>query len=288
MARGVLRAIHATDAFAVDGVVGVWFESDIPGDGHVGPIVHDEPLLAEEQTCYFPSRLTPPAPLAGATLSELVNHWLNHLLEEDIDQPPCLVCNSEGSGYNALCRALKATGADFTAVVNFGVGNDPRKQLPPAFEEALILRLLEEPGTIVFLDSGRGPDEARRVAAIGEAVRRRGLACDFLSEHEVRAKAFTFGHGLIAFKGSIESLGNLISAADCFIGYDSCGQHIAAATGTPAVIVFAGAPSARFLKRWAPAAAHNHTIAVRPTDDINDILELCSRHLCRIREERQE
>ncbi len=46
-ARGVIRGIHATDAFAVPGVVGAWFASDIPGEGTIGPIVHDEPLLAD-------------------------------------------------------------------------------------------------------------------------------------------------------------------------------------------------------------------------------------------------
>lgn len=36
------------EAAAMPGIRGVYFASDIPGDNHIGPIVHDEPLLAEE------------------------------------------------------------------------------------------------------------------------------------------------------------------------------------------------------------------------------------------------
>ena len=36
------------EAAAMPGIRGVYFASDIPGDNHIGPIIHDEPLLAEE------------------------------------------------------------------------------------------------------------------------------------------------------------------------------------------------------------------------------------------------
>jgi len=246
------------------------------------------PLLDDEHTYYFPSRMTPPREFADKTLSFLANRWLNIVLGEDAAQPPRLVCNSEGSGFNAFTRSMKKAGCRFVATVNFGVGNDPRKQLPAPFEERLVLRLLEEPGTIVILDSGRGPQEARRVATIGEAVRKRGLDTGFFTEHEVRRRRFSFSHGLIAFKGSIEALSHLISASDCFIGYDSCGQHIAAATGTPAVIIFAGAPSQRFLRRWAPAVPHSRTIPVAPGDGIEEILRQCARETDSIRRDRRD
>jgi ADP-heptose:LPS heptosyltransferase len=36
------------------------------------------------------------------------------------------------------------------------------------------------------------------------------------------------------------------------VGYDSAGQHVAAACGVPLVSVFAGYPCERFLDRWRP------------------------------------
>ena len=43
-----------------------------------------------------------------------------------------------------------------------------------------------------------------------------------------------------------------IRKSDLYIGYDSAGQHVAAACGVPLVSIFAGFPSDRFLARWRP------------------------------------
>ena len=241
------------------------------------------PLLPEESTCYFPSRMEPEERFGDKDLSFLTNQWLNVLLGENLSEPPFLKFNSEGSGYNAFCRALRDKGCRFCVAINFGVGNDPRKQMPPSFEQELIRRLLDTPDTIVILDTGRGPHEEKRVEAITATLRQNGVATGFFAGYEVREKRFDFSHGLIAFKGSIEELGNLISAADCFIGYDSCGQHIAAATGTPAVIIFAGAPSTRFMRRWAPAVPHSRTIPVTGKDSVDETLRACCAEIDSIR-----
>ena len=46
LAHGVLEGVDATEALALPGVVAVLTARDIPGDPLIGPIVHDEPLLA--------------------------------------------------------------------------------------------------------------------------------------------------------------------------------------------------------------------------------------------------
>jgi ADP-heptose:LPS heptosyltransferase len=40
-----------------------------------------------------------------------------------------------------------------------------------------------------------------------------------------------------------------------YFGYDSAGQHAAAALGIPLVTVFQGFVNERFLQRWTPAGA---------------------------------
>jgi ADP-heptose:LPS heptosyltransferase len=62
----------------------------------------------------------------------------------------------------------------------------------------------------------------------------------------------------------------LIRISDCFIGYDSCGQHIATAAGTPSVIIFAGAPSARFVARWSPNNPAGATIPLYRNSELGD------------------
>jgi ADP-heptose:LPS heptosyltransferase len=39
--------------------------------------------------------------------------------------------------------------------------------------------------------------------------------------------------------------------SDEYIGYDSAGQHIAAAVETPCLTVFAGSNNMRFIRRWS-------------------------------------
>ena len=48
------------------------------------------------------------------------------------------------------------------------------------------------------------------------------------------------------------SFAALIGASDAYIGYDSAGQHIAAALGVPTIDIFAGFSSPRMPERWSP------------------------------------
>jgi ADP-heptose:LPS heptosyltransferase len=44
----------------------------------------------------------------------------------------------------------------------------------------------------------------------------------------------------------------LIAASDRYIGYDSAGQHIAAAIRVPTLTIFVNSNSATFAERWRP------------------------------------
>ena len=55
----------------------------------------------------------------------------------------------------------------------------------------------------------------------------------------------------------------MIGQSDLYIGYDSAGQHIAAALGVPCIDVFAGFSSPRMLDRWRPTgSSESRVIAV--------------------------
>ncbi len=49
VARGRLKAVNCAAALAVPGVHAVLLARDVPGHNRLGPIVHDEPLLAEDE-----------------------------------------------------------------------------------------------------------------------------------------------------------------------------------------------------------------------------------------------
>ena len=52
IARGRIKSVELAAARARPGVVAILRADAIPGHGHIGPIVHDEPLLAEERVHY--------------------------------------------------------------------------------------------------------------------------------------------------------------------------------------------------------------------------------------------
>ncbi|HBY59921.1 MAG TPA: hypothetical protein DEH78_08860, partial [Solibacterales bacterium] len=56
-----------------------------------------------------------------------------------------------------------------------------------------------------------------------------------------------------------------IAASRLYVGYDSAGQHVAAACGVPLVTVFAGFVSPRMLNRWQPSGTG--PVAVVPVHD---------------------
>ncbi|MBL8190873.1 MAG: hypothetical protein JNK38_22845, partial [Acidobacteria bacterium] len=57
---------------------------------------------------------------------------------------------------------------------------------------------------------------------------------------------------IVTWDGSIGAFAGLIAASDQYIGYDSAGQHIAAALGVKTLTVFVGANNATFADRWRP------------------------------------
>lgn len=116
--------------------------------------------------------------------------------------------------------------------ISLGVGENPAKRVPGDFEYRLVQGLLDQ-GHSVMLDKGAGGEETSRVAAL---------------EQRCRGPLFTW-------QGAFAPFAEAIRASRLYIGYDSAGQHVAAACQVPQITVFAGAPNPRFLRRWQPWAA---------------------------------
>jgi ADP-heptose:LPS heptosyltransferase len=92
------------------------------------------------------------------------------------------------------------------------------------------LSLLAQTGKRIVVDEGAGGEERERV---------RGLAS---AEPAIEIHS-----------GSYASFARLIMRAKLYVGYDSAGQHVAAAAGIPLVSVFAGYASERMFARWRPS-----------------------------------
>ena len=142
--------------------------------------------------------------------------------------------------------------------VSFGVGDNPAKRIPDPFE-ADLLRLLAGRGIPIVVDRGAGGAEAGRV------------------ERAVAAAGIDVAY----WDGSFAGFAKMIATASLYVGYDSAGQHAAAACGVPLICVFAGFPSERMFQRWRPVAravAPAHVIRVDNPDPV-EVLERVRRAL---------
>jgi ADP-heptose:LPS heptosyltransferase len=172
------------------------------------------PLCAPEHYFHFPSRTAN----AAANLTQLTHNWL----EQTFGQT--------GEAFVAPHKVpLAADGP--AASVSLGVGENDSKRIGGDFETRLLRRLSEKFRTI-WIDRGVGGDEATRVTAA--------------------AKASGCSDRIRFWEGSFAGFTSIISQSSFYAGYDSAGQHAAAASGVPLVTFFAGAPSERFRLRWNP------------------------------------
>lgn len=124
-------------------------------------------------------------------------------------------------------------GASPAVTASFGVGDNNSKRLDDLFEQEIAAHLASLPAQ-VFIDAGiPGSEEEARVRAAvegtGEQGRRIGI-----------------------HTGSFASFAAMIAASKLYFGYDSAGQHVAAAMGVPVVSVFKGFANERMLARWTP------------------------------------
>lgn len=163
------------------------------------------------------------------TLPELTSEWLREVF--DVASRP----------YVAPAPQEKI--ADIS--VSLGVGDNPSKRLDDAFEYEVLSALLRL-GRPVLLDRGAGGEEADRIDAL---VNRLGSPA-LLQVHN----------------GSYASFASHIAQSNLYLGYDSAGQHVAAACGVPLISVFAGYPCERMLSRWRPDTQGAHVIAVDETN----------------------
>ena len=126
--------------------------------------------------------------------------------------------------------------------VSLGVGENPAKRLPDPFESDL-LALLSARAPLV-IDKGAGGEEAARVE---------------------RAAALS-GAQATFWEGSFAGFAQIIAGSSLYVGYDSAGQHVAAACNAPLISVFAGFPSLRMFHRWRPSGPRATVIRVDQPD----------------------
>ena len=134
--------------------------------------------------------------------------------------------------------------------VSLGVGENPAKRIPDPFESELLAILATRAPLVI--DKGAGGEEAARVE---------------------RAAALS-GAQATFWDGSFAGFAQIIAGSSLYVGYDSAGQHVAAACGVPLISVFAGFPSLRMFHRWRPSGPRVTVIRVDQPDPAEILAEV--------------
>jgi len=114
--------------------------------------------------------------------------------------------------------------------ISLGVGENPAKRIADPFE-AELLAVLARTGLPLTIDQGAGGEEAARVA---QAIAASGAQVE-------------------TWNGAFAGFAAVIAGSRLYVGYDSAGQHVAAACGVPLISIFAGFACPRMFERWRPA-----------------------------------
>ena len=239
----------------------------------------------EDKYLFFPSREYRSD--TSQSLAQLTSAWLDDLFGfEELTYPQVSLAPADLEVAGEVVKRIKRAGRPVVSI-NFGVGENPLKRVGDDFETRLVNELLQEGSAIIF-DKGAGEDETRRANnVIGNAARiiREGRPVRVIEIDEENLRAFAgsdeVNADLIVWSGRIGMLAALISESDLYIGYDSAGQHIAAALGVPSIDVFAGFSSPRMLDRWRPTGkAESRVVAVdkQAIADTHAILSDVLRH----------
>jgi len=219
------------------------------------------PVVPDSNYLFFPSREYMPSSLES--LARLASDWSGQGFGagDSIQVPTVTITREDTNLARAVVSAFSHEQLRPVLLVNFGVGDNDKKQIGEDFELA-VLDFLVGTGAIVILDRGAGAGENSRTDSLAarltskRASESAGRAFAILEADEAKLRAASHGApveaDLLIFNGRVGLLAGLIAASDLYVGYDSAGQHIAAAVGTPSIDIFAGYSSARMLDRWRP------------------------------------
>jgi ADP-heptose:LPS heptosyltransferase len=158
---------------------------------------------------------------------------------------------------------LDPAGKAFVVGMSLGVGGNQEKrvryssEIVSRFEKSLVRKLLSD-GVILVLDRGEGVEEYEQADALIQTVRDMGFETAEVTEESPgligvgRSEANPRDIRLLVYRGGVSKFAALISLSDLYIGYDSLGQHAAAALGRDVIAIFAGYHSDLFPERWKP------------------------------------
>ena len=241
---------------------------DIGGEFETGSVA--------ESYLFFPSREYRND--TACSLGELTSLWLDEVFSANSRTYPSVSLSDEDIriGRNLVSRIRRDLRPVIT--INFGVGGNLRKRISGGFEVELVTQLIKK-GASIVLDAGAGEEEKQRADAVVTSATQLELdgrlirAINF-DEHRLNSETLNdVESDILVWNGRVGILAALIGESDLYIGYDSAGQHIAAALGVRCIDVFAGFSSQRFVDRWRPDGRAKTRVITVDTAQTSDLVQ---------------
>lgn len=184
-------------------------------------------------------------------LGELTLSWINSTFSESITTYPYISIPPQFE-VGSIVDDMRGGSKDSIVSMSFGVGDNPRKRLDSSFELRLVDFFCQE--SKVIIDKGVSPNERMQVNLLLEQLYSSEYSIIHLNEANYRSysKNDFLEADIVTWEGGIGGFASLIARTDKFIGYDSSGQHIAAALSVPTIDIFLNYNSSLFAQRWQP------------------------------------
>ncbi|HEX6998748.1 MAG TPA: hypothetical protein VF322_11425 [Gammaproteobacteria bacterium] len=183
-------------------------------------------------------------------LSMLVCRWLAETFGgRDVDDAP-FVLPAADRRWAARLRAALGDGVPVVSA-SFGVGGNGRKRAGLDLEARLLERLVRR-GARVLLARGTSGAELEESERLTSRLAERGV--NVLHLPPGRAPAALEGRSpeVLTWQADVGAFLAAVACADAYVGYDSAGQHIAAAFGVPTLSLFLESAGRKHALRWAP------------------------------------
>ena len=188
-------------------------------------------------------------PESSGSLGQLAAEWIGQIVG---NTNPAFPFVSLPTKHSELGKTVAAAIRNPIVALSFGVGGNHSKRISDEFEARLVQALLAD--SKLILDKGATVEEREQINRIIARLRAQGKIVIEINEGNQSeiVKRDLSEADVVTWDGSIGAFAGLIAASDEYIGYDSAGQHIAAALGVPALTVFVNANSTTFARRWHP------------------------------------
>ena len=191
-----------------------------------------------------------PSRVSGrGSLGAIARAWLRAAFDAGAVASP-LPLRPEDAAFSRRLRAAMTADGRRLVAVGFGTGGNPAKRVGPRFEAGIVGALVAA-GHRVLLS--RGVDAAERAVI--------GALCASLAGGGTRVKHLPDGRALdppgdadvVTWRADPGAFLAAVAAADAHVGYDSAGQHVAAALAVPTLTAFVTASGERHADRWSPS-----------------------------------